>query len=250
MPTPPTIIVQIVHIEGPLKGQIQEFNKPEISIGRHPSCDVRFPAECGTISRKHAKIIREWNQFRLSDISTNGIFVNGKKTEQIHLKDGDVITVAPNGPKISFLTKVEQVPISVRTAQAVSVEPIPVSAQPEQVVNTQRQPSPQITPAKVSCVIQYGPRLESFEHSPIELGSSAKCSFIIEHPDIRDSHAQIFYSDGQFWLKDLTGQHLVKVGTTDVEGGVPLNANDQISLTPNGPFLIYLGNGRFAELEK
>ena len=53
------IIVQLIHIHGPLKGTIQEFNKNEISIGRHSSCDVKFPGEAITISRKHATIRRE-----------------------------------------------------------------------------------------------------------------------------------------------------------------------------------------------
>ena len=57
----PAIVVQLVHIEGPLKGEIQEFLEPEISIGRHPSCQVQFPKDLTIISRKHGQIIREGN---------------------------------------------------------------------------------------------------------------------------------------------------------------------------------------------
>ena len=69
-------MVQLVHIEGPLKGEIQEFSDPVISIGRHPSSHIRFPTDQTAVSRNHAEIIREGNRFRLVDRSTNGTFVN------------------------------------------------------------------------------------------------------------------------------------------------------------------------------
>jgi len=43
MATTPVIVIQIIHIEGPLKGEIQDLSDSEISIGRHPSCHVQFP---------------------------------------------------------------------------------------------------------------------------------------------------------------------------------------------------------------
>ena len=99
------IAVQLVHIQGPLTGEIQEFSEPVISIGRHPSCHVHFPKDLTIISRKHAAIIREGNRFKLTDQSTNGTFVNGKGVKNAYLKDGDILTFAKGGPKVSFLTK-------------------------------------------------------------------------------------------------------------------------------------------------
>ena len=93
MNTLPHIIVQLVHIEGPLKGEIQELTDTQITIGRHPDCQVRFPKEVVTLSRKHARIEREGNRFKLIDQSTNGTFVNGRQVPEIYLKDGDVILV-------------------------------------------------------------------------------------------------------------------------------------------------------------
>ena len=187
-------------------GQIQEFSKPEVTIGRDPTCDVRFPSECATISRKHAKLIREWNQFRLIDMSANGTFVNGKKTDQVHMKDGDVLTIAPNGPKISFLTKIDD---SVAADIAVSVEaehkePVGSPASPaknEPARSEAKIPPPQsptVLPAKVSLVVQYGPRLESFNQLPIDLGSAPPCAFVISQPEIREQHAQLFYAEDSY----------------------------------------------------
>ncbi|MCP4669950.1 MAG: FHA domain-containing protein, partial [Desulfobacula sp.] len=102
------IIVQLIHIHGPLKGTIQEFNKNTILIGRHSTCDVKFPGEAATISRQHATIKREGNRFQIIDNSANGLFVNGKREKEAFLKDGDVLIFSQGGPKVSFLTRVDQ----------------------------------------------------------------------------------------------------------------------------------------------
>ena len=103
----PNIAVQLVHITGPLKGEIQEIFDSEISIGRFSNCEVRFPVDFTIISRNHAQIIREGNRFKLIDSSTNGTFVNGNRITEHYLKSGDVIAFAEDGPKVSFLTQVK-----------------------------------------------------------------------------------------------------------------------------------------------
>ena len=101
----PSIAVQLTHIGGSLKGKIQEFFDVEITIGRHPSCEVRYSADINVISRRHAKIIREGNRFKLIDLSSNGTYVNGERIKETYLKNGDVLTFAKDGPKASFSTQ-------------------------------------------------------------------------------------------------------------------------------------------------
>ena len=108
MPHVPNIVVQMIHIEGPLKGQIQEFSESTIPIGRHPSCLLKYPADFTIISRKHATILREGNRFKLVDTSANGTFVNGKRVKELYLEDGDVLTISEGGPKVSFLTEIRE----------------------------------------------------------------------------------------------------------------------------------------------
>ena len=115
MKSKPKIIVQLVHIEGPFKGEIQELTEDTILIGRHPSCHVKFPVDYATISRKHATIVREGNRFKFKDQSTNGTFINGKKVKEAILKDGDVLIFAKGGPKVSFLTQVTDTPLEEET---------------------------------------------------------------------------------------------------------------------------------------
>ncbi len=107
MPDIPVIIVQLVHIEGPFKGKIEEYADSVIRIGRNPDCQICFPKDLTVVSRNHAEIVREGNRFKLLDHSTNGTFVNGKTCSETFLKGGDVVMIGEGGPKVSFLTEIQ-----------------------------------------------------------------------------------------------------------------------------------------------
>ncbi len=272
----PHIIVQLVHIEGPLKGEIQELSAPEIVIGRHPDCQVRFPKDVVILSRRHARILREGNRFKLVDQSTNGTYVNGRKVPEAYLKDGDVITFAEGGPKISFLTQVTDPPVpqpaAPQPAQAAPVQneysaappsPAPVppntaspaSPSPEiQAVHPQPTPpppaaQPAVENVKVPFAIQYGAALKSFQVLPITLGRGAGCDFIIDHPAILDRQAQIFFAQDRYWIKDLTGGNAIQINGLPIADQASLEPDMRIALSPQGPRFRFLGGGRLAEAE-
>lgn len=297
MKTAPVIVVQIVHIDGPRKGQIQEFTEPEISFGRYQTCSVQFPKDITIISRKHASIIREGNRFKLINHSPNGTLLNGKSVEESYLKDGDVLTIAEGGPRLSFLTEMradEEIPAPVASAPRQSIppeiapepkripEPVKVvkppvptdqphyremETQPKQPVSIPKpepvlpkvprdplapSPSPMAGPiqrVQVSLSIQYGPTLRSFKELPITVGRSPQCDYLLEHPEILDQHAQIFFTGGQYFIKDLTGRQAVSINGRAVAPQGPLNPNDTVALSPSGPRFRFLAGGRLAEIE-
>ena len=257
MRRPPVIIVQLVHIHGPMKGEIQEFSKEIISIGRHPASDLKFPADLTIVSRTHAEIMRDGNQFRLADRSTNGTFVNGKRITEALLRDGDVIEFADGGPKVSFLTQMkEEVADEAEPVKKPSERPIPPQEfelpRPEQRASAeapkQAPPEVSIQPAAVPLVIQYGPTIRSYKELPITIGKSTKCHFVLNEPAIYDQHAQVFFSQNQYWIKDLTGQRLVQVNRQPIPFQAPLTLYDNIALSPQGPVFRFLGEGRLAEV--
>jgi pSer/pThr/pTyr-binding forkhead associated (FHA) protein len=255
----PVIVIQLIHIEGPLKGEIQDFADPEISIGRHPSCHVQFPKDLRIVSREHARIIREGNRFKLMNLSKNGTYLNGKRVPEAYLKDGDVLMFAQGGPKVSFLTQIEERRPDADIFSSVSPEPpqvphIPPSAEPPPVppVQAKPQPAPEIPiqNAKVSLIIQYGPTLRSFNELPVIIGKGPGCDFILDHPSLLDQHAQLFYSQNQYWVKDLTGRQSVSVNDQPVQIQAPLNPDSRLSLSPQGPRFRFLEGGRLAEIEE
>ncbi len=246
MKTPPTIVVQIVHIHGPHKGDIQEFTGDAIIIGRHPSCHVRFPADLTAVSRKHAEIVREGNRFKILDKnSTNGTYVNGKKISEAFLKDGDVIAFAESGPKVSFLTQMQE-------SRVVAEQPLgtpkpeqpPVSPKPD--AETEEVP---VGNVRMPLVVQYGPTLRSFKELPIVIGKGSRCDLVLPHPALSDRHVQVFFWQGRYYVKDLTGQRAVRVNQSPIGVQAPLNADDELSLSPQGPTFRFLGEGRLMELE-
>lgn len=278
----PTILVQLIHIHGPRKGEIQEFLDGIISIGRHPSCTLLFPAELTGISRRHAEIRREGNQFKLVDSSSNGTFVNGKKVTECFLREGDVLEFSDGGPKVSFLTKivdgspVSEKPVSFSTPPAFprpGEAPAPAGKDvPEQpwmgspeppapgppVVEPPRpsrsvpvsEPPPDAAALKASVplVIQYGPTIRSFRELPVVIGRNPGCDFVLDHPEILDRHAQIFYSQNRYWIKDLTGRKMILLNAAPLELQAALSPNDRFSLGPQGPVFSFLGEGRIMEV--
>jgi pSer/pThr/pTyr-binding forkhead associated (FHA) protein len=279
MKQPPAIIIQLIHMEGPLKGEIQEFNQPEIFIGRSATCQVRFPKDLAIVSRVHARIVRDGNRFMMMDQSTNGTFVNGKQVKEAILKDGDVLLFAEGGPKVSFLTQTMEGsadvaasvqppaisdPIAQAALRASSPPPAPTKP-PEQLVGALQAASvspidPSKTPAqhsgdipiqqiKKSLVIQYGPTLQSYNALPVTIGSGAQCDFRLNHPAVFERHAQIYFYQEQYWIKDLTGKNLVQINGRSVEGQGMLESDHRISLSAQGPDFRFLGGGRLAEIE-
>jgi pSer/pThr/pTyr-binding forkhead associated (FHA) protein len=259
----PVIIIQLIHIEGPLKGEIQEFSNPEISIGRHPSCQVQFPKDLKIVSRKHARIIREGNRFKLINHSQNGTFLNGKRIPEAYLKDGDVLIFAQGGPKVSFLTKIEAGQRDIDTLTPATpvppqmppeMPPAVPSAEPPPVppIQPKPQPAPNVSIQKIQVplIIQYGPTLRSFNELPVTIGKGPGCDFILDHPSVSDQHAQLFFSQNQYWVKDLTGSQSVSINDQPINIKSPLNPDNQLALSPQGPRFRFLEGGRLAEIEE
>ena len=288
----PSILIQIVHIQGPLRGDIQEFDGTRLTIGRHPSCDVVFPKEQTLISRHHAVISREGNTFSILDESANGTFVNGQRIREAQLKSGDVITIGEGGPKISFLTQVGQkaTPSSaakVRQVPPVETKPAPPpspqsplsnSASPwDSIPKDENRPSPpaepslwqssasgapprpaassmpkanppQVVAAQQPLVIQYGPRLETFRSLPVTMGRGGDCEFTIDQGDLSEHHAQVFFYQDQYWIKDLSGRGQILINGRAINDQAPLQPQAQLSLSPQGPHFTFLGGGRLAEI--
>jgi len=255
----PVIVMQLIHIEGPLKGEIQEFSDPEISIGRHSSCHVQFLKDLRIVSRQHARIIREGNRFKLINQSKNGTYINGKLVPEAYLKNGDVLMFAQGGPKISFLTKIEEAKQAVdRLRPVVPKQPDttpktpPVEGLPSPPVQPKPPPAPDVSVQKIQVplIIQYGPTLRSFNELPVTIGKGPGCDFILNHPSVLDQHAQVFFSHDQYWIKDLTGQQSVSINNQPINIKAPLNPDNQLALSLQGPRFRFLGGGRLAEIEE
>lgn len=68
------------------------LDKPILLVGRHQECDVQIPSR--KISRKHCCIAQVSDYIVVRDLqSTNGIRVNGERTPEGVLRNGDELTI-------------------------------------------------------------------------------------------------------------------------------------------------------------
>ena len=86
-------------------GEAQEIIVDQIEIGRDPKCQVQFDENFKTVSRRHAAIVRDgenWKSVQLSN--TNQTFLNGRPVvKEWYLQNGDEIQLSVNGPKLGFI---------------------------------------------------------------------------------------------------------------------------------------------------
>ena len=72
----------------------------------------------------------------------------------------------------------------------------------------------------------------------------------MDYAAILDQHAQFFFSQDQYWVKDLTGQQTISINGQPVNLQTPLNPDDILALSASGPSFRFLGGGRLAEIEE
>lgn len=86
-------------------GENQEIIIDQIELGRDAKCQVRFDESFTTVSRRHASIIREGDNWKLIQLShTNSTFLNGRPIHsEWYLQSGDEIQLSVNGPKLNFI---------------------------------------------------------------------------------------------------------------------------------------------------
>jgi pilus assembly protein CpaF len=110
----------------------ETFEKSEISVGRVQGNDLMLPK--GNVSKHHARLLSRDGRFIVTDLkSTNGTYVNGRKTSQATIvREGDKIYIG------DFVLRVETAgagvadvaPRAVPAAPADSASPTPAGAPP------------------------------------------------------------------------------------------------------------------------
>lgn len=86
-------------------GESQKIIVDQIELGRDSSCQVRFDESFETVSRRHAAIVKDGENWKLLPLSTtNATLVNGQiVTGEWHLKSGDEIRLSSRGPVVGFI---------------------------------------------------------------------------------------------------------------------------------------------------
>ena len=86
-------------------GESQKIIIDQIELGRDASCQVRFDESFETVSRKHAAIVRDGQNWQLIHLSSaNPTLVNGRPVQgSYYLQSGDEIQLSVGGPRLGFI---------------------------------------------------------------------------------------------------------------------------------------------------
>lgn len=86
-------------------GENQKIIVDQIELGRGSKCQVRFDENFPTVSRRHAAIVKDGDNWKLVQLSkTNSTYLNGHKVDkEWYLQNGDEIQLSTNGPRMGFI---------------------------------------------------------------------------------------------------------------------------------------------------
>jgi S1-C subfamily serine protease len=97
------VTIELRILTGPRAGTWTRFEKPVVTIGRHPSSDLHFDPDVDLdVSTRHAELrLSDLGGWTVHDLhSTNGTYVNGDRVaDHRRVFNGDVITFGRGGPK-------------------------------------------------------------------------------------------------------------------------------------------------------
>jgi hypothetical protein len=118
----------------------EKFTKPEIHLGRDPSCDAVFPSEkFPMVGRQHAVLRFHGATWFVEDLqSTNGTFVNQVRIQRQQLVPGDTVRLGSDGPEIRVQF--------VDESYAPTIRPAGLAAAPVVTVSQRVVPSPSDLP--------------------------------------------------------------------------------------------------------
>jgi FHA domain-containing protein/zinc ribbon protein len=92
----------VVRSGGGITGQPFQPGDGQTLIGRSPECDIFL--DDVTVSRRHAEITRDGDEFTIRDLgSLNGTYVNRKRIEAVALQDDDEVQIGKY--RLTFLKR-------------------------------------------------------------------------------------------------------------------------------------------------
>jgi hypothetical protein len=92
----------VVRSGGGIAGQPFQPGEGRTLVGRSPECDIFL--DDVTVSRRHAEILREGDEFTIRDLgSLNGTYVNRKRIESATLENDDEVQIGKY--RLTFLAR-------------------------------------------------------------------------------------------------------------------------------------------------
>lgn len=255
--TPSPVRAQSAWLElvdaGPGQVKRVDLNREVTRLGRDPEGEVVIDAAAAVVSRRHAEIRREGDQFAIADLkSFNGTLVNGQRTtETVQLFDGDQIQLGAGGPVIRVVDPAHRAPAP-RPARAGAPTPrqpaippafgqIAAMARRETMVSSAGSGSLASSVPPGSSQPQLLARLSFENRRQISIGRAADNDIPLDGLQISNHHARFARDNGSVSVEDAGSTNGVYVNGERIAGRRPVQLSDVIQI---GPFVLQADAGQ------
>jgi ABC-type multidrug transport system ATPase subunit/pSer/pThr/pTyr-binding forkhead associated (FHA) protein len=188
------------------------LSKPNVWLGRDPSCDVIFDASAGTVSRRHAEIRHEGEDLVIADNkSFNGTLVNGQRiTAAIPIYHGDEIQLGVAGPVIRIDAPARIAPVGASLAGQRSVQGLDAGGLGSKTVVFQvDRPSAKSLNDSAGAQLLMSLPLEAGR--PLTVGRDETSDIKLDGLQISKRHARLSLAGGNVTVEDLNSTNGVYV---------------------------------------
>src|SRR6266850_1424990 len=229
---------QVRRIE--LKGEVTR-------LGRDPEAEVVIDVAAAVVSRRHAEIRKDGEQFSITDQkSFNGTLVNGQRiTGAVTLFDGDQIQLGVGGPELRLIDPAHPAPAH-RAIQPGSPTPsqqlipsafgqIAAMANRETIVATGSSTSRPAAAAPDASQPQLLARLSFDNRRQLSVGRAADNDLRLDGLQISNHHARFARDNGSVAVEDAGSTNGVYVNGERITGKRPIQLSDVIQI---GPFVL------------
>lgn len=193
-----------------------------ISIGRDAGCDVVVPSP--EVSRRHAELMAGPAGYTVTDLSTNGVFVNGERVAKVRtLARGDVLRLGTE--EFRFYADVAVTP---QAMPAGGPAPAPAAAAATAPVAAAPDARPSLATLEL---MNEGPlKGTKFEiRAPLtHVGRGAHNDIVLGDDTVSDSHAKIQKREGGWYLVDMGSSNGTYAGGQRINGEAALNGQSSI----------------------
>ena len=239
-----TITAQIEFVSGHSASVPFEITNDITSLGRDPRGDVVFESSAGMVSRKHAEIRRQNDEFTVNDNgSFNGTLVNGQRiSAPTPLYHNDEIQLGPGGPVARFVAPSRISPKSANPAGQISAAAGQPAAPPEQIGSRtlafNLDSLARKTPTNQTAQPQLLMSLDFSGGKELIIGRGAASDIKIDGLQISNRHARLSQTNSGIVIEDLNSTNGVYVNGDRISRRV-ITPNDAVQI---GAFLIKIDN--------
>lgn len=198
---------------GPRMGETVKMGRETISIGRSPDNDIVI--DDPTVSRKHARLVFDGNQYIVEDLaSTAGIKVNGNKVQKAPMPVGATLKL---GDTEIVFGKTQDPPAKPRPAP--SPRPAPAPVQPANNPAATRVIGKQKTASWLA--VTAGPDTGStiqLTDGDNFIGRGRENELVLSDSYVSSRHAMVRIENGKSYVYDVGSKGGTKVNGTCLDG--------------------------------